>query len=143
MLVGTGFFIGSTVSGQTKPNFTGSWEYVARENGGNRVNAVNKETHIFVHQEQKLKIRMLLETSSGPATSEIQYTTDGKAGEVGYIQRANGARDKVDGSAHWEGDRLIYEQRVHDSAKGTIFHIIRSLKLEKDGMSMMADEVFW
>jgi hypothetical protein len=49
----------------------------------------------------------------------------------------------VDGSAHWEGDRLIYEQLVHDTAKGTIFHVIWSLKLEKNGTSMVADQVNW
>jgi hypothetical protein len=104
---------------------------------------MNRETHIFAHQDRKLKIKMLLQSSSGLTTLELQYTTDGKAGPVGVIRRASGVEDLVDGSAHWDGDRLIYEQGVHDAAKGTTFHIIRSLKLEKNETSMKADQVQW
>jgi hypothetical protein len=144
-----GFTIVSTVSGQTTPNFNGAWEFVAVERNGNRItpstpgNTLGKETHILIYKEPTLKIKMLMESGTGLTTLELLYTIDGKAGPVGEIQRPDGTHDPVDGSAHWEGDRLIYEQGVHDSSKGTVFHIIRSLKLEKDGMSMMADEVVW
>jgi hypothetical protein len=137
------------VSGQTRPNFTGAWEFVGVEREGKRItvstpgNTLNKETHIFTHQEPKLKIKMLLRSSARLTTLELQYTTDGKTGPVGLIKRASGIEDTVDGSAHWEGNRLIYEQRVHDSAKGTVFHVVRSLKLEKNGTWMVADQVNW
>jgi hypothetical protein len=142
-------WIVSAVSAQTRPNFNGAWEFVAVERDGLRLtfstpgNKLQKETHIFTLQDAKLKIKMLLENPAGLTTLELQYTTDGKVGPVGVIQRAAGREDKVDGSAHWEGDRLIYEQGVHNSANGTVFHIIRSLKLQGNGTSMMADEVHW
>jgi hypothetical protein len=144
-----GFTIVSTVSGQTRPNFNGTWEFDAVERNGNRIsrstpgNTLGKETHILEYKDATLRIKMLMEGGSGLTTLELHYITDGRVGPVGEIQRPNGTHDPVDGSAHWEGDRLIYEQGVHDSSKGTVFHIIRSLKLEKDGMSMMADEVIW
>jgi hypothetical protein len=137
------------VYGQTRPNFTGAWEFVGVEQEGRRItfstpdNRLEKNTLIFAHQEPKLKIKMLLQSSSGLTTLELQYTTDGKTGPVGVIRRASGREDTVDGSAHWEGDRLIYEQGVHETARGTVFHVVRSLKLEKNGTSMVADQVNW
>jgi hypothetical protein len=145
----TGSWMLSSVCGQIRPNFTGTWEFVAVEREGRRItfsspgNPLTKETHIFAHQEPNLKIKMLLEHSSGLTTEEVQYTTDGKRGPVGVIRRASGVENTVDGSAHWEGDRLVYEQEVHDAAKGTVFHVIRSLKLEKNGTLMVADQVNW
>jgi hypothetical protein len=143
-----GSLILGSVCGQTRPNFTGAWEFVGVEKEGRRItfstpgNTLTKETHIFAHQEPNLKIKMLLEHSSGLTTLELQFTTDGKRGPVG-VRRASGVENTVDGSAHWEGDRLVYEQGVHDAAKGTVLHIIRSLRLEKRGTLMVADQVNW
>ena len=115
-------------------------DFVAVERNGIRIthstpgNTLGKETHILAYQEPTLKIRMHMESG---ATVELLYTIGGKTGPVGVIQRANGTHDTVDGSARWEGDRLIYEQGVHDTSKGTVFRLVRSLKLAKDGMSMM------
>jgi len=122
---------------------------VGLERGGRRItfstpgNTLNKETHIFAHQEPRLKIKMLLDRTAGPTTLDLQYTTDGKTRPVGVVKRASGVENTVDGSARWDGNKLIYEQGVHDAAKGTVFHVIRSLKLEKNGTSMVADEGHW
>ncbi|HEY2018473.1 MAG TPA: hypothetical protein VGH38_33435 [Bryobacteraceae bacterium] len=137
------------VYGQIRPNFTGAWEFVCVERDGMRItfstpgNTLNKETQIFAHQEPNLKIKMLLQSPSGLTTLDLQYTTDGKTRPVGVIKRASGVEDTVDGSARWEGDRLIYEQGVHDSVKEKVFHVVRSLKLEKNGTSLVADQVTW
>jgi hypothetical protein len=92
--------------GQTRPNFSGTWEFVGLERGGRRItfstpgNTLNKETHIFAHQEPRLKIKMLLDRTAGPTILDLQYTTDGKTRPVGVVRRASGVENTVD-------DRLV------------------------------------
>jgi hypothetical protein len=67
----TGWWMLSAIHGETRPNFTGTWEFVSVEHQGRPItfstpgNKLTKETTIFAHQEPKLKIKMLHQISSG------------------------------------------------------------------------------
>jgi hypothetical protein len=125
---------------QKKPNLTGTWELTAVERDGKRLTSV-KETQIFTHNEAKLTIKMLLVDPF--RTEEVAITIGGAEGPIGYLTGANGTKEPVNGSARWDGDKLIFEQKFPNAKPGSPLRIIRSIHLEKNGMEMVADQVYW
>jgi hypothetical protein len=109
-----------------------------------RAGTTFKETQIWVHQEPEIKIKMLTSNgTSGLQTSEVTFNTNGTKGTVGYITRPDGTKNKVVGSAHWEGTRLVYEQEIPEAKDGLPRRIIRTCTLEADGPKLVAEQVYW
>jgi len=132
--------------GQDKPNFTGTWELTAIDRGGARILAGKtfKETQIWVHQEPKLNIKIITwDGALGYRTVELAYTTNGQTGMVGYLIEADGTKNPVNGSARWDGQRLVYEQ-VHSNQKtGRPRRIVRTCTLDRNGPKIVARAVHW
>lgn len=132
--------------GQNKPDFTGTWELTTIDRGGTLIPAGKtfKETQIWVHQEPKLSIKIITwDGALGYRTVELTYTTNGQTGMVGYLIEADGTKNPVNGSARWDGQRLIYEQ-VHSNTKtGHPRRIVRSCALVGNGSKIVADAVHW
>jgi hypothetical protein len=133
--------------GEDKPNFSGAWELVTIERYGQTVAAGRnfKETFIWTHHEPKIIIKMILwDSSIGSRTSEITYTTDGKPGNIGFLRESDGTKSPINGSAHWEGNRLIYEQEFPTRLQGGVPRkIVRTCTLEANGTKLVHKEVFW
>jgi hypothetical protein len=132
--------------GQDKPDFTGTWELTMIERGGRKIPAGTnfKETQIWVYQEPKLSIKIITwDETLGYRTVELTYTTNGEPGIVGYRIGPDGTKNPVNGSARWDGQRLIYEQ-VHSNPKtGAPRRIIRTCTLDRNGPKIVAHTVDW
>jgi hypothetical protein len=138
--------MGPMVFGQGKPNFTGTWELTEIDRYGMKLVAGKtiKETQIWVHQEPKLTIKMMVWADEfGYRNLELTYNTNGTKGAVGYRSRPDGTKDEVLGSAHWEGNRLVYEQEFPNAKTGQLRRIIRTCTLETDGPKLVAEQVQW
>jgi len=138
--------IGVAAFGQGKPNFTGTWELTEIDRYGMKLPAGKtfKETQIWVHQEPKLTIKMMVWANEfGYRNLELTYNTNGTKGAVGYRSGPDGTKDQVLGSAHWEGNRLVYEQEFPNAKTGQLRRIIRTCTIEADGPKLVAEEVYW
>lgn len=145
-LLAVAALMGVAAYGQGKPNFTGTWELTEIDRDGMKVRAGTtfKETQIWVHQEPKLTIKMMISDEKGEyRTVDLTYNTNGTKGTVGYKSRPDGTKDPVLGSAHWEGNRLVYEQEHPKAKAGEPRRIIRTCTIEADGPRLLADEVLW
>ena len=131
-------------AGQMKPDFTGSWEFTGIEENGQRFPPRSgfKETQVWAQRESNLNIKMTI-FSNGYYSLDLAYVIGGKRGPVGSGVSGAGRKDPVNGSAYWEGDRLVYEQEHPNAEKGAIKRIVRSVHLEKDGTEMVADQTYW
>jgi hypothetical protein len=144
--LGVAALMGLAAFGQGKPNFSGTWELTEVDRDGARFRAGKsfKETQIWVHQEPKLAIKMIVwDETLGYRTLELNYNTNGTKGTVGYRSRPDGTKDPVLGSAHWEGNRLVYEQEHPNARAGEMRRIIRTCTLEADGPKLVAEQVQW
>jgi hypothetical protein len=134
------------VFGQQKPDFSGTWELTTVERGGKRIQAGTnfKETQIWVHHEPTLTIKMMVwDTQSGYLTVELTFKTNGETGVVGYLVRPDGTKTPVNGSARWDGQRLVYEQVHTNPAKHEPRRIICTCTLDPNGQKIVTDEVYW
>jgi hypothetical protein len=132
--------------GQAKPDFSGTWELstVVRDGRIFRAGENFKETQIWTHKEPRLAIKMMVwDSNSGYVTLELSFATDGKPGPVGYRLHPDGSKTQVNGSAHWEGDRLVVEHELLNPAKGAVRKIIRTCGLEGNGQKLVADQIYW
>jgi hypothetical protein len=138
--------VGLAAWGQEKPNFTGSWELAAIERDGLLFGLANlsRRPKSGCIKKPKLMIKMISwDQTLGTQTLELSYTTDGKAGIVGYRIDADRTKAPVNGSAHWEGNRLVYEQEHVNAQKGTPRRIIRTCTLDASGSKFVTNEVYW
>lgn len=138
--------LGWTALAQQKPNFTGTWELTKVERDGSTFQAGKhlKETQIWMHEEPQLTIKVMSwDENLGYLTFELSYTTDGKAGPVGYLTRPDGTKKPINGSAHWEGNRLVYEQVYTDPPNGHPSRLIRTCTFDPNGPKIVSDEVYW
>jgi hypothetical protein len=140
-------FLAVVAAGQNRPNLTGTWELTSVERDGQTFSPAKTnsgETHVIVHREPKLTFNMTLRRKgSANRTVELAYTTDGVAGQVGYKIGADGARTPINGSAHWEGQTMVYEQQFPNAKQNQLSRIIRYLQLEKGGTRLSARNVYW
>ena len=96
-----------------------------------------------MHREPGIHIKMMVMPQQGTYWGlELEYVTDGKKRLVGYKTLQDGKQQPVYGSAHWDGDRLVYEQE-HPSAKNSASRIIRSLRITNNGDEMIGDQDYW
>jgi hypothetical protein len=86
---------------------------------------------------------MMISDEKGFRTVELTYNTNGKKGTVGYLTHSDGTKDPVLGSAHWEGNRLVYEQEHPNAKDGAPRRIIRTCTIEADGPKLVAEQVYW
>jgi hypothetical protein len=144
--LGLAALIGAAACAQDKPNLSGAWELISVERDGRTfpLGSSFKETFVWNHQEPKLAIKMLMWHESRFSTLEFSYTTDGKFGLVGYRPKPDGTREPaVNGSAHWEGNQLVYEQiHIHPN-EGSPRRIIRTCNLVDNGTRIVTHEVYW
>jgi hypothetical protein len=107
------------------------------------MNFRGKETQIWVHQEPKLNMRIMRwEQILGYLTSELTFIISGQARTVGHLNSFNGV-NPVSGSAHWDGNHLVYEQNISNPEKGYPRRIIRTCALKGDGSKVVVQEVVW
>jgi hypothetical protein len=137
---------GWAASGQGKPNYSGTWELTTIERSGMKITAgkTYKETQVWVHEEPKLNLKIMVwEEKSGYRTLDLTYTTNGATGLVGYLARPDGTKAAVNGSARWDGNRLVYEEEIPTATKGAPRRIIRTCTLEEKGQKMIFHQVYW
>jgi hypothetical protein len=143
LLVGAAL-IGVAAYGQGKPNYSGTWELTRIERNGMKIPAGKtfKETQIWTHREPKLNIKIMTwEETLGYRTLNLTYDVNGNAGFVGYLVHADGTKEPVNGSAHWDGNRLVYEQEFPNASKGGLSHIIRTSTLTDKGQTLVLQQV--
>jgi|ERR1051326_5568327 hypothetical protein len=144
----TGFFaFAAGAFGQGRPNYSGTWELTRIERSdGMKIPAGRtfKETQIWVHQEPKLNIKIMTwEDKLGYRTVDVTYDTNGKAGLVGYLMRPDGGKEPVNGSARWNGNRLVHEQETPNNEKGATRRMISTAALTDNGQRLLVQQVYW
>jgi hypothetical protein len=135
------------ITGQPKPNYSGAWELTRIERSdGMKLTAGKtfKETQIWTHREPKLNLRIMVwEKDLGYRTVDLAYDTAGAAGLVGYLVHADGTKEPVNGSAHWDGNQVVYDEEIPNAKVGAPRRIIRTCILEDNGRSMIMRQVYW
>jgi hypothetical protein len=81
------------------PNFSGSWILNAAKSQYGQFPAPEIMTRRIQHKDPELAMSTYQKGAQGEVTTDLKYTTDGKP-------VVNGANQ---GSAHWQGDKLVIE----------------------------------
>ena len=81
------------------PNFSGSWVLNTAKSEYGQFPAPEVMTRKIQHNDPALSMSTYQKGAQGELTTDLTYTTDGKPAVNGPNQ----------GSAHWQGDRLIIE----------------------------------
>lgn len=88
-----------TVPLAAAPNFSGSWILNTAKSDYGQFPAPEVMTREIRHNDPVLSLSTYQKGAQGELTTDLTYTTDGKPAINGPNQ----------GSAHWEGDKLIIE----------------------------------
>jgi hypothetical protein len=129
-----------------KPNLTGVWELTTVERDGMTLPAGDNtfgETQVWSHDGPKLTIKMTTRSQGKSSVTQLSYTLDGKIGVVGYRVRADKGNPPINGSAHWDGDRLVYEQEFVDPAPTGIRRIVRTCSLGERAQWLTCEQLLW
>ena len=81
------------------PNFSGNWILNTAKSEYGQFPAPEVMTRSIRHNDPELSLSTYQKGAQGELTTDLTYTTDGKPSVNGPNQ----------GSAHWEGNRLIIE----------------------------------
>jgi len=81
------------------PNFSGSWVLNTAKSEYGQFPAPEVMTRKIQHNDPALSMSTYQKGAQGELTTDLTYTTDGKPAVNGPNQ----------GSAHWQGDKLIIE----------------------------------
>lgn len=85
---------------QAKPNFSGEWKLNAGKSDFGPMPGPDKMDRKITHEDPSLKYSTTQTTQQGENTTEMAYTTDGKAATN------KTPRGEVTGAAKWDGDVL-------------------------------------
>jgi hypothetical protein len=137
----------AAASADDKPNFTGVWELTSIERDGATIPAGGGnafgETQVWQLEGPKLTIKMTSRRQNTSTVTELAYSIGGEAGVVGHRVRADKSNPPINGSAHWEGTKLVYEQEMVNPSPNGVRRIIRTCALDGSARKLACDMAYW
>jgi len=88
---------------QASPNFSGEWKLNVAKSSFGGMPAPESASRRIKHEGAMLGISIVQKGARGELASEFHYTTDGKPS----VNKVQGGESQ--GSAHWDGSKLIIE----------------------------------
>jgi hypothetical protein len=119
----------STLSAQSKPNFSGEWTLVPAKSDFGMMPPPSSSVQKVTHNEPQLKVVNTQTGDQGTNTTESSYTTDGKeCVNKGFMD------SEMKSTAKWDGDTLVIDSKM--DIQGNAITMSNRWSLSGDGKNL-------
>jgi hypothetical protein len=125
----------TTLSAQSKPNFSGEWTLVPAKSDFGMMPPPSSGVQKITHNDPQLKVVSTQTSDQGTNTTESTYTTDGKECVNKGIMDS-----EMKSTAKWDGAALVIDSKM--DIQGNAITITNKWILSADGKSLTVNMHF-